>query len=163
MPLGNTQSNSENIFWQTPKSGLLGRSIYRLGPCTITDLVKKFKLERDVCAEDSLQSCCHLFYTKDQTYKRPWNKNWFMNPPWKTEILEPMLRRAIGQTLKWHNIGVCLLPAYLGAPWFHDLVLEAGASILPIAGRVKYWKDNAPHPGSPNIDSMLVIYSYGRM
>jgi len=155
---GTTQSNSDNIYWETPKTGSFGRM-----PWGIRELRAWYQLELDVCAEDKQQSCCEKFYTAAQTYHKPWNKPFFMNPPWKTEILEKMLTRAISQASKHHVVGVCLLPSYTGADWMTDLVYDVGAQIVLIKGRVRYWKDREPCSGSPNIDSILAIYNYARV
>lgn len=122
-----------------------------------------YDLKLDVCAEDFSQSCCKKFLTARQTYKRPWDENFFMNPPWKTDIMEQMLKRAIEQCLEHHVVGVCLLPSYTGADFFHELVDGASAQVTHIWGRVKYWRDGEPWRGSPNIDSIIAIYHYAEV
>ena len=155
---GTTQSNSDNIEWETPKTGNFGKMSWGL-----KELKEWYKLKLDVCAEDQQQSCCEQFLTKKETYTFPWDQNFFMNAPWKTKLLEKMLLRAISQASKNHVVGVCLLPSYTGADWFTDLVFDAGANIVPIKGRVKYWKDREPYSGSPNVDSIVAIYNYAEM
>jgi len=155
---GTTQSNSDNIYWETPKIGNFGYMSWGL-----KELVKWYNLTLDVCAEDQQQSCCKRYLNAHNTWRMEWTENFFMNAPWKTEILEKMLLRAISQASKHHVIGVCLLPSYTGAPWFTDLVFDVGANIVPIKGRVKYWKDREPYSGSPNVDSVVAIYNYAEM
>ncbi len=155
---GTTQSDSDNIFWETPKTGNFGKM-----PWGIAHLRLWYKLELDVCAEDIQQSCCVKFLTATETWRKHWDVNFFMNAPWKTEVLEKMLLRAISESSKHHVVGVCLLPSYTGADWFTDLVFDVGAHIVPIKGRVRYWKDREPYSGSPNIDSILAIYNYAEM
>jgi len=155
---GTTQSNSENIDWETPKTGNFGFESWGL-----KELVKWYNLTLDVCADDKQQSCCAKFYTKEETYIKPWDENFFANFPWKTEILEKLILRAISEARKHHVIGVCLLPSYTGTPWFQDLVIDGGAEVKFINGRVKYWRYREPYPGSPNIDSIITIYHYAEV
>jgi len=156
--LGTSPIDSEAYWWQTPKSGNFGRMDWGL-----KELKQWYDLKLDVCAEDPLQSCCRLFLTMAETYRKPWSENFLMNPPWLTKILEKMLTRAISQCSLHHVIGVCILPAYTGADWFKDLVIDACAEITPITGRMKFWKDGEPYPGSPNIDTIIAIYNYAEV
>ena len=156
--LGTSPINSNHIYWQTPKSGHWGDASFGL-----KEILEWYKIELDVCAEDRLQSCCDHFLTEAETYEWPWDENWIMNPPWETEVLTEMIRRGLDQCITHHVTGVCILPSYTGTPWFHDLLYDAGATIIPIRGRMKYWKYGEPHPGSPNVDSILAVYNYARL
>lgn len=154
--LGKSGVNSKNIYYETPKKGSFGDSDYSL-----SSLKKEFNLTLDPCApieakQDPKRACCKHYFTEEEDgLKQEWPENSFVNPPFND--IANWIKKGIVQSQKRGTTNVYLLPAYVGTPWWHDYVLLYGV-IRYIRGRLKYWRDGGPVSGSPNIDSVIVIF-----
>ena len=84
--------------------------------------------------------------------KHPWDNRNYCNPPYSDKI--PWIKKAIEEQKKGHTT-VMLLPAAVGAVWYHELVVP-NAIILFFRGRLEL--DNGKHP---RYDSMLAIFTKG--
>ncbi len=165
---GAVVSDVDNIYWQTPKKGNFGESNWSLDK-----LVTQYNLELDPCAPlgakiDPGLACCKYFFTEEEDgLNRDFvidglPRNVFFNGPYKRELLIKWLQHIINQCTKYPILVVGLLPAYTGADWFHDYVLDivGPENIVFLKGRVKYWNDGAPTTTSPNFDSCLVLWRF---
>lgn len=87
----------------------------------------------------------------------PWGplERVWINPPYGRGLLEPFVRKAATSAA----LVVALLPVRTDQFWFHEYVLNAGARITWLRGRVRYdgLKVGAPFPSMivtwPQIDS----------
>jgi site-specific DNA-methyltransferase (adenine-specific) len=100
---------------------------------------------------------CKLFFTiREDALTKPWDKDFYMNPPYSK--IKQFIRYAYEQHQTYNVNGLVLTYAKTDTKWFHKYV-QGKAEIHFIEGRIKFLdyygrptSNNAPYP------SMWVIY-----
>jgi phage N-6-adenine-methyltransferase len=125
--------SSATDLWSTPQS-------------FYDELDAEFDFTLDPCATPENAKCA-LYYTQDDDgLAQDWSgERVFMNPPYG---------RAIGHWVKKamesKTLVVCLVPARTDTRWWHDYVIEGGAEVRFLKGRLKFGnsKNSAPFPSA---------------
>ena len=107
---------------------------------------------------------CERFFSEDRSaFDYPWRASTvWCNPPYSRSLLGSFIQRAISQ-LKAHHCAkvIMLLPARTDTQWFKSLV-EAGASIVFITGRLNFGGPNTNYYTSAPFPSVVVCLERGR-
>lgn len=129
--------SSKTDLWSTPQDffdNLNAKYNFTLDPCATAENAK-----------------CEKFYTpEDDGLSKDWsNEIVFMNPPYGRGIVRWMEKAANSGTTV-----VCLVPARTDTRWWHSYVIDMGAEVQFVRGRLKFGesKNSAPFP------SAVVIY-----
>ena len=113
-------------------------------------LHKEFRFTLDPCSDDTNHKT-DLYFTKETDgLSQSWDGHRvFMNPPYGREIGLWMEKASNSKALV-----VCLVPSRTDTRWWHDHVINKGAEVRFIKGRLKFGgsKNSAPFP------SAVVIY-----
>lgn len=85
----------------------------------------------------------------------------FMNPPYGREIGDWM-HKAAEESVEHGITVVCLVPARTCTAWWHDTVMQYGANVEFIRGRLKFGdaENSAPFPSAVVI---FAPWAQGRM
>ena len=126
--------SSQECDWHTP------RDLFR-------QLDAEFHFELDVCASAENHLCADYFDIDKNGLLQRWApRTCWMNPPYGGDIPKWM-SKALEEADHGSTV-VCLVPARVDTEWFQCLVMEAGAEIRFIRGRLKFAnaKNSAPFP-----------------
>lgn len=131
--MSNVHFSSKTDLWSTPQD-------------FFDELNKEFNFTLDPCATSD-NAKCDKFYTKeDDGLEQDWsNEVVFMNPPYGREI-----GKWVEKASKEKAIVVCLVPSRTDTRWWHDYVIEGGAEVRFIKGRLKFGgaTNSAPFPSA---------------
>ena len=102
-----------------------------------TPLESEFNLKMDVAASHKNAKCL-FFYTKEMdAFTMPWNKNFWMNPPWGRD-LKKWVKYAHEQVNIHKIIGVLLLPVRTNTQWWHKYIINAKQEVRFLKGEIKF-------------------------
>lgn len=110
----------------------------------------EFHFTLDPCSTDANAKCEKYFTEADDGLSQSWDgERVFMNPPYGRVIGEWMKKASEAKSLV-----VCLVPARTDTRWWHDHVIDKGAEVRFIKGRLKFGgsKNSAPFP------SAVIVY-----
>lgn len=113
-------------------------------------LDREFGFTLDPCASDNNHKCVKYYTEIDDGLVQDWDGEVvFMNPPYGR-----MIGYWMEKASKARATVVCLVPSRTDTRWWHDYVIETGAEVRFIKGRLKFGgsKTSAPFP------SAVVIY-----
>ena len=119
------------------------------------DLHKEFDFNLDPCSNHENHKTEKYFTKEDDGLAQSWDGyRVFMNPPYGREIGHWMKKASEARSLV-----VCLVPARTDTRWWHDNVIDKGAEVRFVKGRLKFGgsKNSAPFP------SAVVIYRNGEV
>ena len=138
----NGRYNGAGRDWETP-------------PEIFIPLHDEFAFTLDPCATPENAKCPRFFTEADDGLAQPWDgERVFMNPPYGSEI-DAWTRKARESSARALVVG--LLPASTDLRWFHRDILEAGAELRFIRGRVPFIT-RGPYRASGFFASMIVVW-----
>lgn len=116
----------------------------------------EFRFDLDVAASAANAKCARYFTEADNGLWQPWapSRCW-MNPPYGRSTVS-WVRKAVLEAQSGALV-VGLLPARTDTAWFHDHVLEVGAEIRFVRGRVAFDGPSRVVPRAP-FPSLVVIW-----
>jgi site-specific DNA-methyltransferase (adenine-specific) len=125
--------SSESDLWATPQD-------------FFDSYNKEFNFTLDVCATEENAKCKNFFTKEQDGLKQPWGGVVWCNPPYGREI-SMWIKKAYEESLNGSTV-VLLLPSRTDTKWFHEILIEKGAIIKFIKGRLKFGKskNSAPFP-----------------
>ena len=134
--------SSEDLTWETPKE------FYDL-------LNNEFNFTLDPCCVPATAKCDTFFTPSDDGLAQSWEGHTvFMNPPYGREIVQWM-HKAAEESVE-HGITVaCLVPSRTDPKWWHDTVMNYGADVRFVKGRLKFGTNKTGAPFS----SAVVIFA----
>ena len=113
-------------------------------------LDSEFNFTLDPCATHENHKTDKYFTIESDSLEQDWSHDTiFMNPPYGRVIGDWMKKASQSNTTV-----VCLVPSRTDTRWWHDYVIDTGAEVRFIKGRLKFGgqKNNAPFP------SAIIIY-----
>lgn len=129
--------SSKTDLWSTPQD-------------FYDQLHAEFNFTLDPCSDGTNAKCAKFFTAEDDGLAQDWSQDRvFMNPPYGRVIGNWMRKAADSDTLV-----VCLVPSRTDTRWWHDYVIDRGAEVRFIKGRLKFGNQ----PNSAPFPSALVIY-----
>lgn len=146
MSQGRKTNRGGNCEWYTPRSLLLQLEhefgAFQLDPCA---------LNREVAVAPE-------FYSPEQNgLYQPWApRRVFLNPPYGDKVIGLWMDKAWTES-RLGALVICLVPAYVGSGWWHDLVIGK-ADVRFIRGRIVFGRPDADKRGDAPFDSAIVIY-----
>lgn len=129
--------SSETDLWSTPQD-------------FYDKLNAEFNFNLDPCATVDNHKCDKYFTIEDDGLSKSWDGyTVFMNPPYGREIGRWMDKASTARATV-----VCLVPSRTDTRWWHDNVIDKGAEVRFVRGRLKFGgsKNSAPFP------SAVVVY-----
>jgi len=125
MGIQNNAFKSESEEYETPKE-------------IFEPLQKEFNLQLDVCASSSNHKLDNYFTKEDDALTKDWHKhgNFWMNPPFGRQ-LKKWIQKAYEESTKG-VIGVSILPVRSNTNWWHELIIDVGAEVRFLKGRIKF-------------------------
>lgn len=143
-------AKAKSVEWYTPR-WIVREMEHRFG---------QFQLDPAACSAEV--AVAPKFYTPaEDGLLHPWAPyRVFLNPPYGDGVIGQWMDKAWVES-RHGALVVCLVPAYTGSRWWHDLVIGK-AEVRYIEGRVVF--DSSLHKGRRNgrhdvpFDSALVIY-----
>ncbi len=100
-------------------------------------LDREFGFTLDPCATPANAKCRRYFTERDDGLRRPWGRaRVFMNPPYGRE-LEAWVRKARASADRGALV-VGLLPVSTELGWWHEHVVDAGAELRFVRGRIRF-------------------------
>lgn len=116
----------------------------------------EFRFDLDVAASAANAKCERFFTETDNGLWQPWapSRCW-MNPPYGRATTD-WVRKAFRESLAGALV-VGLLPARTDTAWFHEWVLEAGAEVRFVRGRVAFDGPSRVVPRAP-FPSLIVVW-----
>jgi hypothetical protein len=129
--------SSKKKTWQTPKklyADLHAEFNFDCDPC--------FLVGESIHAKDMLGSS--------------WGSRCFVNPPYGPKLTGQWVKKAREESLKGKLI-VLLLPSRTDTKWFHEILIEGGAEIRFIKGRLYFDDGMGPAP----FPSLIAIFNGG--
>jgi len=173
---GTVQSDQSQNLWQTPKRD----KPFGTSNITLNILIKEFDLQLDPCATNKTDSMCKKHFTKNTDgLSKEWLENTIFNPPFSIPVIENgkhkttidkngeeklcyksaiglWVEKALQQSILHKTVVIGILPVYTSTKWFHEYV-DGIAQVIFIKGRIHFIHPSGK-TGSPNFDSMLVIW-----
>lgn len=134
----NVHFSSKSNDWSTPQD-------------FFDSLNNEFQFTLDPCATKENAKCSKYYTLEQDGLKQDWTgERVFMNPPYGREI-----GKWVQKAKESKAMTVCLIPARTDTRWWHDYVIDSGAEVRFIKGRLKFGgsKNSAPFP------SALVIFN----
>ena len=128
--------------WETPR-GLFEAVAASYGPFTV-----------DVAATPANAKAPRFYSPAEDGLAQSWaGERVWLNPPYGGRLVRPWLEKARLEAAAGATV-VCLLPFAPDTGWWAELVLEAGAEVRPVRGRVRF----VGSPGSAPFASAIVVY-----
>lgn len=127
-------------------------------PEVVAKVVEEFgAFDLDPCCRDTTAKA-PLFYTKaDDGLSLPWFGRVWLNPPYSDP--GPWLKKAADSVESGDcELVVALLPASTDTRWFHNHILDRGAEVRFIKGRIRFYGWEHTPIGSPKTPSIFAIY-----
>lgn len=131
-------------------------------PASVFDpLDAEFRFDLDVAASDWNAKCGRYFTVSDNALWLPWAPaRCWMNPPYGRE-LAAWVSKAHAEAGRGALV-VGLLPARVDVRWFHDHVVDVGAEVRFVRGRIAFdrprsWQGTLRRDSSP-FPSMIVVW-----
>lgn len=109
----------------------------------------EFGFTLDVCATAANAKCRAYFTKEEDGLARDWAPNiCWMNPEYG-RVIGKWVAKALAESRRGATV-VCLLPARTDTRWWHDYVIDGGAEVRFIRGRLKFGdaKSGAPFPSA---------------
>jgi phage N-6-adenine-methyltransferase len=114
-----------------------------------------------VCASRRTKKCRRYYTKRTDGLSKSWaGETAWMNPPYGRNIGLWMEKARLSARDQGATV-VCLVPARVDTAWWHDNVINGGAEIRFLRGRLRYWQDGKPGGSSP-FPSAVVIFRPGR-
>jgi phage N-6-adenine-methyltransferase len=120
----------------------------------------------DACAEASTAKCAQYYTAEDSCLRHPWGTreqpgNVWLNPPYSSGALGPIMRYACQQTLDYLASTLALFPIRRSEhAWFAECVCRGASLIMPVRGRIPFLLGGVTQD-APNHASVLVWYCRG--
>lgn len=127
--------SSATDLWETPQH--------------LFDLLdSEFHFEVDVCAIKDNAKCRNFFSPEENGLLQEWSGVCWLNPPYGREIRK-WIQKAYESSLDGATV-VCLIPARTDTQWWHRWIMETGAEIRFLKGRLKFGNsvNSAPFPSA---------------
>jgi site-specific DNA-methyltransferase (adenine-specific) len=142
LPMSIAMRTNASTEWATPVA-------------VFVPLMAEFDFQLDVCASADNAKCDNYYTAVDDGLRLPWApRRCWMNPPYGLETPKWVKKARIEAERGALVVG--LVPARTDTAWFHNDVVEAGAEIRFIRGRVRFVgpriRDRAPFP------SLIVVW-----
>lgn len=96
----------------------------------------------DVCGTHANTKCPDWFTPQMDGLMQDWKKDFWMNPPYSK--IADWIKKAYEEHHKWNVTGTALTYTKSDLPWWHEYVLDKGAEIFFLRGRVNFLKDGVP-------------------
>lgn len=123
--------SSASDEWETP-------------PELFAELDKEFHFTLDVAASHTNHKCPLYFDAFHSGLIQPWHGVCWMNPPYGRAIGNWMAKAYLESAGGGATV-VCLVPARTDTRWWHKYVIETGAEVRLIGGRLKFGKPTTKH------------------
>jgi phage N-6-adenine-methyltransferase len=110
------------------------------------ELDAEFDFTLDPCATPENAKCALYYTQEDDGLAQDWSgERVFMNPPYG-RVIGYWVKKA----MESKTLVVCLVPARTDTRWWHDYVIEGGAEVRFLKGRLKFGnsKNSAPFPSA---------------
>lgn len=135
--------SSESSEWETPR-------------VLFENLNAEFGFTLDVCATPGNAKCAKYFTKETDGLTQDWAPNvCWMNPEYGRRITLWMAKAKAewdaGATV------VCLVPARTDTKWWHEFVIQTGAEVRFLKGRVKFVRADGKTGPAP-FPSAIVVY-----
>ena len=139
----NGRYNGNGREWGTP-------------PEVFDPLEREFRFDLDPCATPENAKCPLYFTEAENGLEQDWGTaRVFMNPPYGREIYAWTAKAKDAASKGALVVG--LLPASTDLAWWHDDVVDAGADVRYLRGRVRFLTDG-PYRASGFFASVIVVW-----
>ena len=129
-------------------------------------LNSEFNFTLDPCCYEHSAKCSKFFTPEIDGLSQSWaGETVFMNPPYGRSIKD-WVKKAYEESLNTNTTVVCLLPSRTDTKWFNNYILNTGAEVRFVAGRLKFenrslpsWKEDGSHKLSPApFPSVVIVF-----
>lgn len=107
----------------------------------------EYHFDLDVCATAQNAKCQNFYTCEDDSLKKEWRGNCWMNPPYGKEIRKWMEKAYTESRINGATV-VCLVPARTDTAWWHEYAMRG--EVRFVRGRLKFGgsKSGAPFPSA---------------
>jgi site-specific DNA-methyltransferase (adenine-specific) len=122
------------------------------------ELNEEFNFDVDVCASHYNAKHTHYYTKADDALSLSWSNHvCWMNPPYGRGITGKWFKKAYEESLKGATI-VGLVPSRTDTSYWHDYVINVGAEVRFLRGRVKFLREDGTAGDAAPFPSAIIVW-----